>query len=183
MVGRSQGRRIGVPLATGALAALVLGGCASAQQAGAAAIVNGTAISDQAVQRAADQLSNGTEQGQAFSPSEVVTGLVIGEFALPAAEKAGKGVSTDTARTYLPKLSDPTPETLDYVRTVVAIRNLDAAAQRTLVQSMKDASISVNPRYGTFNPAAFDSNTSPLSPENRDWLKPTSGASPAPSAP
>lgn len=185
MVRRATVRRVGAPRVMGATvlgAAALLGisGCGTAAQAGAAAVVNDHVISDQAVQKAAAELSQGTQDGQSFSPSEVVTGLVIGQFALPEAAKLGKGVSADMAKSYLPKLTDPSPEALDYVRTVVAIRNLDANAQRSLVQQMKDASISVNPRYGTFDPGAFDSNGSPLVPESRNWLKPTANPTTAP---
>jgi hypothetical protein len=103
------------------------------------------------------------------------------------AEKDGKGVSEDQARVAVKEIKNPTPATLQFVRTSLAANALSEQARTAVLSEVSKAKITVNPRFGT-----LDRKQLTLRPPAPDWIKPaapsataTPGApgAPAPEAP
>jgi len=95
-------------------ATLALSAC-GAQQAGAAAIVNGTAISDKDVQTVSLQLNSIAQGQQPLTPSIVLVNMILAPYVLAEAERTGKGVPDAQARKVIAKLANPSRPTLDFV--------------------------------------------------------------------
>lgn len=167
---------------TGAAAATVLAvglglsGC-GVGKAGAAAIVDGERISDTDVQTAAAETNKGVEQPlqTPFTAESTLPWLILAPFVLDEAEREGKAVSEDQARKALPKLDDPSPATVEFVRAYIAAQSsLSDEGVQNVLKAVDAASISVNPRYGTFNPKQPAQLTQKLPP----WI-----ATPEPTSP
>ena len=151
---------------------LALSGC-GAQQAGAAAIVNDTVISDQDVQTVSGQLNSISPDGQKMTASDALLILIVAPYVFAEAERLHKTASADDARKAVPGLADPSPATIEFLRMNDALSQLDQASRDSVLKKLGKAKITVNPRYGTFvaNPPA-------LNPSLPNWIKP-SATSPA----
>ena len=163
-LGKPRGSRLAFPnlfltLLVGAT--LALSAC-GAQEPGAAAIVNGTVISDQEVQTVPDQLNPLAEEGQKLTSSTALLSLILAPYVLAEAERAGKTVSASQARKVIEKVADPSPSTIEFVRMQLVVQQLDDAAKTSIVNALGKAKISVNPRYGTFD--ATQIALTPISP-------------------
>jgi len=146
-------------------ATLVLSAC-GAQQLGAAAIVNGTAISDKDVQTVALQL-NTLAQGQAkITPSTVLLTLIVAPYVLAEAKRSGKSVSDSQVLKVIGKVPGLSPSTMDFVRMQLGLQSLSEASKFSILAKLATAKISVNPRYGT-----FDAKQIALQPISPDWIK------------
>jgi hypothetical protein len=143
-------------------ATLALSAC-GAQQAGAAAIVGGTAISEQDVQSASLQL-NTLSPGQPVLPSLVLRNLILEPYVLAAAGKSAPGDAT--VRKAIAKLVNPSPATMDVVRTDLAIQALSPASKASIVNKLSKVKITVSPRYGT-----FDITQVTVLATSPDWIK------------
>lgn len=129
---------------------LAMSACGT-QQAGAAAIVDGTTISDKDVQTAALQLDK-LAQGQQISPSLVLLDLILAPYVLAQAKGTGKTVSDAQARQEIAKVADPAPSTITVVKTALAIQALSPASKTSIRTELGKAKVTVSPRYGTFDP-------------------------------
>jgi hypothetical protein len=159
--------RTAVPAALVLGAALALTACGP-QQAGAAAIVGDRVISDQDVQTAAQETNKAVEGlNTKLSSSDTLVSLILAPYVLDAAARDGHGVSDSQARQVLSKLANPSPATLDFVKTQIAIQNLTAADQQSILDKLAKEKITVNPRYGTFDAKKLqlDRTTEP------NWIK------------
>ena len=167
-LGTPRTSRLGVPILFPALllgATLALSAC-GAQEPGAAAIVNGTVISDRQLQTVPDQLNPIAEEGQKLTSSTALLSLILAPYVLAEAERAGKTVSASQARKVIDKVADPSPSTIEFVRMQLAVQQLDDAAKTSIVNALGKAKISVNPRYGT-----FDATQIALTPISPNWIK------------
>ncbi|AKT50187.1 hypothetical protein ADJ73_00530 [Arsenicicoccus sp. oral taxon 190] len=168
------GTMVVVVAATGLLSA-----CDERAESRAAAIVDGQTILESDVQKATREFNTGSSQAtQPVQPSNVVSLLTYGHFVLPAMQQAGKGISDDMAKKYLDKIDDPSPATLAFVKSAVALNNMDDATRTKVAEELRGASIKLNPRYGTFDPKALE-----IKPEARNWLVADATATTAPGAP
>ncbi|MEP7191791.1 MAG: hypothetical protein ABI903_02885 [Actinomycetota bacterium] len=147
--------------------ALVLSAC-GVQQAGAAAIVNGTPISDKDVQSVAVQLNALPQVQQKLTPSIVLLNLILAPYVLAEADRTGKGVPEAEVRKVVAKVHNPSPSTMDFVRMQLAIPSLDEASRASILATLGKTKITVNPRYGTFDVKAAD-----ILPTSPNWIKPT----------
>jgi parvulin-like peptidyl-prolyl isomerase len=146
-------------------ATLVLSAC-GAQQVGAAAIVNGTAISDKDVQSVALQL-NTLAQGQAkLTSSTVLLSLIVAPYVLAEAKRTGKSVSDSQVLKVIAGVPEPSQSTMDFVRMQLSLQSLSQASKFSILTKLTMAKISVNPRYGT-----FDAKQIALQPISPDWIK------------
>jgi hypothetical protein len=175
--------RTAAPAALVLGAAVLLSGC-GAQRPGAAAIVNGRVITDADAQQVAEQISTVPGVQQKLTPGDTLVSLILAPFVIDQAEKDGKGVSEDQARTAVKEIANPSPATLEFVRTSLAANALSEQARTAVLSEVSKAKISVNPRYGT-----LDRKQLTLKPPAPNWMKPapasataTPGA-PAPGAP
>jgi hypothetical protein len=144
-------------------ATLALSACGT-QQAGTAAIVDGSAISEQDVQAVAVELAPLAQGQQQISPSIVLGNLILEPYVLA---EAGKGAPSDAqVRQAIAKVANPSSLTMNVVRTNLAIQSLSPAAKKSILAKLGKAKVTVNPRYGSFN--ATQAALVPISP---DWIK------------
>jgi hypothetical protein len=151
-------------------ACLALSGC-GAQQSGAAAIVNDTVISDQEAQSVTSELNKLAEGGQQVRTSDALISLILAPYVLAEAERAGKTVSVAQARKVIAKVADPSPATIKFVQMQLAIQDLDQASKTSILNQLGKVKITVNPRYGVFDPEQIA-----LTPTTPNWIKPTAPA-------
>ena len=146
-------------------ATLALSACGS-QAPGAAAIVDGSTISDKDVQTVALEL-NTIAQGQTkLTPSVVLLNLILAPYVLSEAGRTGKTVPDAQARSVIAKVPNPSPATMDFVRMQLAIPNLSTASKTAILAKLAKADVNVNPRYGTFDPARIE-----MLPSSPNWIK------------
>jgi len=150
---------------------LALSGC-GAQQAGAAAIVNDTAISDQDVQIVSEEVNRIDPGGEKLSSGDALLSLILAPYVLAEAKRTGKTVSDSEARKVIATVADPSPSTITFVQMQLAIQQLDDASKTSIVDQLGKARITINPRYGTFNPKQVA-----ITPTAPNWIK-TSTPSP-----
>ena len=147
-------------------ATLALSACGT--QPGAAAIVDGTTISNTDVQTVSLDLKKVVQGQQQFTPSIVLVNLILEPYVLAEAKRTGKNVSDAQARKVLAKVANPSRATLDFVRMQLAIPSLSQAGQQSILARLGKAKITVNPRYGTFDAKKG------LVPTSPNWIKATS---------
>ncbi len=176
ILGRSRTSPLAFPAVFTTLllgATLALSAC-GAQEAGAAAIVNGTVISDRDVQTVAGQLNTISQGGEKLSSSNVLLSLILAPYVISEAQSAGKTVSTSQARQVIAKVADPAPSTIEFVQVQLAIQQLDQTNRTSIVNEVGKAKITINPRYGTFDATKIE-----LTAISPNWFPKASAASPA----
>ncbi|MBE3073564.1 MAG: hypothetical protein IMZ75_01245 [Actinobacteria bacterium] len=144
-------------------ATLALSACGT--QPGAAAIVNGTTISDKDVQTVSLELKKALQGQQQFTSSAILVNLILEPYVLAEAKRTGKDVSDAQARKAIAKVASPSRATLDFVRMQLAIQSLSQAGQQSIMAKLGKAKITVNPRYGTFDAKRG------LVPTAPNWIK------------
>ncbi len=146
-------------------ATLALSACGS-QAPGAAAIVDGSTISEKEVQTVSAEL-NTIAQGQTkLTPGIVLVNLILAPYVLAEASRTGKTVTDAEARKVIAKVPNPSPATMDFVRMQLEIPNLSTASKTAILAKLAKADVSVNPRYGTFDRAKIA-----LLPSAPNWIK------------
>jgi len=144
-------------------ATLALSSCGT-QQAGTAAIVDGSAISDKDVQTVAVELAPLAQGQPPISPGVVLSNMILQPYVLA---EAGKNAPDDTqVRKAIAKVAKPSPLTMDVVRTNLAIQTLTPESKASILTKLAKAKITVNPRYG-----AFDIKQVAVLPISPDWIK------------
>jgi hypothetical protein len=161
-------------------ASLALTACGAAQESGAAAIVNDAVISDQDVQTVTAEVNSISPEGEKLSLSNALLSLILEPYVLAEAEKAKKTVSDAEARKLIEKVADPSPRTISFVQMQMVLPALDQTARESIVKELGKAKITVNPRYGTFDPTQVT-----LTPASPNWIKPSATPPPqsSPSSP
>jgi hypothetical protein len=144
-------------------ATLALSSC-GAQQAGTAATVDGTVISEKDTQAVALELAPLAQGQQPISPGVVLSNMILAPFVLA---EAGKNAPDDAqVRKAIAKVANPSPRTMDVVRTNLAIQSLSPESKTTILAKLGKAKIIVNPRYG-----AFDIKQVAVLPLSPNWIK------------
>lgn len=151
--------------------ALLLGGtlalsACGEQAADAAAIVDGTVISDKEVQNVSQQLNSLAQGEQKLSSSTVLLSLILEPYVTAAANRAGQSVADTEVLKVIEKVPDPSPATADFVRMQLALQKLSDASKAGILTEVGKAKITVNPRYGT-----FDAKQVALNPVSPNWIK------------
>lgn len=176
---RPFGLRFALPSTIAAV--LVVGGC-GADNPRTAVSVDGDTFSTSDVQHVIKDwnssriaASNGPITG-----AIIVQEFVLGHFALQQAKNSSKGISLDSARNVLTqqvKMKNPSAATVRFVQALLAVNTVyknGSPSQAQVSSALKGASITVNPRYGT-----FDKTTGKVSNAAPAWIK---SASPSASA-
>jgi hypothetical protein len=148
--GKIHASRLALPMAL--VLGATLSGCGP-QQSGAAATVNNSVIRDQDVQTVTGQLNTLAEGGQKITANNVLISLILSPYVLAEAKRAGKTVSPSRARQVIAKMADPSPATIRFVQMQLEVQQLDQASKTTIVKELSKAKVTVNPRYGTFDPS------------------------------
>jgi len=158
-----------------ALGASVAVSACGAQAPSAAAVVNGTSISERDVQSVTDQVNAVSQSGQKLSAGNALLSLILAPYVRDEAARVHKTVSESQAKEYVKKqIADPSAATLAFVRMQLGVQVLDQASKNLIVSQLDKASITVNPRYGT-----FDRKQISMSPTAPNWIKATSAPTPA----
>jgi len=151
------------PLAAVALAAaLSVSGCSTADTA---AIVNGQVISESEAQQAAHEINEAFKPQTPLDTPGAVSSLIAAPIINGVAESVGKAESDSSARSAMPNLSEPTQATLDLVKANFALQKLTDQEKQLVVEELKKAEITINPRYG-----AFDRDSATFEAPSRNWL-------------
>lgn len=152
---------------------VALSACGAAQEAGAAAVVDGKVISEQDVQSVADQISALSPGEPKLSPSAALFNLIIAPYVIAEAKRTGMTVSDAEARKVVAGLADPLPKTIELLQLKEVFPQLDQVSRNAILEELRKTKITVNPRYGT-----FDAKQVSLTPNSPNWIKP-SATSPA----
>ena len=135
---------------------LAISACAGTTSAETAAVVEGRVITEQQVRDATDQLNEAFTPEQPFTASQILTLLVRAPYVTAAAAEAGRAQSESVARAVpeLQKLGEPPAEaTLEILQAEASLQQVDDAGRQALGKKFADIDMTINPRYGTFDPA------------------------------
>jgi hypothetical protein len=161
-------------IAAAAVAAvLAVSGCATADTA---AIVNGQRITEQEVQEATSQITKAYPDSTLDS-ANALSSLVMAGFINQVADESGKGLSDSAAKAAVGEIVDPSPATLELVKSSLASQQLSTIEQGKVVELARKAEVTINPRYGT-----FDAKQVRFDASQPNWIK-AEPATPAPTTP
>ncbi len=157
--------------------ASALSGC-GADDAGAAATIDGNRIPVSEVQDAVTDLSTFT--GQPITQQDALFLLLVEPAVTQAADAAGVGVSADDARVQFEnRVASPSEGAIVAMRAsgaLTKINNLGEDRAKPVVDSilktLRAANIDVSPRFGSFDP-----NQLLIVPAQEDWIKPSPSGS------
>ena len=136
------------------------------QEASSAAIVNGVSISEQDVQSISSQVNTLSQGGQKLTPSDALLSMILAPYVLDEANRVHKTIAESQARLVVKRIAHPSAATLRFVEMQLAVQELDQASKNLIVGELNKAKITVNPRYGSFDPKQVAmTSTSP------NWIK------------
>lgn len=178
-VSRARAVRVGAALTLASLVSLPLAACGSSPGPGVAATSDGFVVTESDLDDIARDFSS-VQGAQVPSRTEMVSLLVARPFVLDSLSGSGQVLSEEGVRQLVQKqVSGVSDATVQYLQVTTLQQQLDPQKIATITQAMSKANITVDPRYGTYEPGKGLVAT----PEN--WIVPQSApASPAdPGAP
>lgn len=150
--------------------ALALSACSGATSAQTAAVVEGRVITEQQVREATDQINKAFTPEQPLTPAQTLTLLIRAPYINEAAAAAGRAQSESAARAALVDFpEEPLDSTVEILRAEASLQQIDDAGRQALGQKFADIDMTVNPRYGTFDPAQ-----SAVVVSRPNWIAPAS---------
>ncbi len=148
------------PLVTGrvrgTIAAVALGGVLALTGCGTndtAAIVDGTRISEADAATAAQQINKQFKPDTPLTTTDALGLLVIAPTIITAAEAIGHPQSAESARSRMVNVENPSDATVELVRANTALQSFDQSNTAGLLTRIRALNVTLNPRFGTFNPA------------------------------
>jgi hypothetical protein len=166
-------------IAAAALAAALAAGLSacSPEQTGAAATVGGRVVSVSDLHDAVEAVRAGNPDLAQVEGLDryLLFDLIAAPYLLEAASAAGVGVSEAEAAAALPKTHDPNPQAVLALQTQLAFQNLRQAnnmqALEAVRRRLEQARVTVNPRFGTFDPAGVTEVNKPtIVDSHQNWL-------------
>ncbi len=152
----TKGRPVKARMRVAAAAAAVMGSLllAGCGQTDTAAVVDGRVISESDVLVATQQFNDQFKPQQPLSTDAVVNWLIWSPLVIDAAAAYGQPQSESMARAAFTSLQDPAPSTVELVRAQNALNAIkgDATASSALLAKVAKLKVTVNPRYGSFEP-------------------------------
>lgn len=129
--------------------------CSVVDKPGSVAMVGGTTISQAEVATATSQINGSGLIQQPLTEASVGQWLLLSKFVLPVVA-ASKSWTPDSAFVNaLSKISNPTPETTDVLKTILAVQTgLDAKDQAAILAAMRSADVQLNPAFGRWDPTS-----------------------------
>lgn len=140
-------------------ASLTLGGCGvqswpvSHGTTGTAAVVDGQRISESDAMTAAEQINEQFKPQQPLTTADAVNLLIVAPAIISETDKLGHPHSAEAARTQLTSISDPADATVRLVQANNALQTVDATSEKAVLAAIRKLTVSVNPRFGTFDAA------------------------------
>lgn len=135
---------------------LATSACSGATSAQTAAVVDGRVITEQQVREATDQINTAFTPETPFTASQILTLLVRAPYVTEAAAEAGRAQSESAARALpqLQKLTEPpTDATIEILQAEASLQQIEPATRQELSQTFAGLDMTINPRYGEFDPA------------------------------
>jgi hypothetical protein len=160
----------GAFVASAVAGVLAVSGCATADTA---AVVNGHRITEQEVQEATTQITEAYPDST-LNAANALSSLVMAGFINQVADENGKGLSDSAAKAAITEIADPSPATLELVKSSLSSQQLTTVEQGKVVEMARKAQVSMNPRYGT-----FDAKQVRFDASKPNWIK----AEPVPAQP
>ncbi|UFU03822.1 SurA N-terminal domain-containing protein [Ruania suaedae] len=171
-------RRIAAPAAVVMTAALFASGCAG--QPGAAAVVDGEAITESELTDAATTLEPFLQEGVA--PAALLGAMIQAPVLVDVAAEQGIGFSADQAREQLTANAEAggievpesfSPETMELARYLflagLVNQSPDAQAiNEEVLARLAELDVEVSPRYGSWDPTLAQG--SPVQPGQPEWI-------------
>lgn len=159
-------------------AGIALSGCSG--QPGAAAVVDGDTISEQALAQSGRALQ--PFLSNRLSPRSMLSSMIQADVFLPIAAEHGLAASPDEARDYLDNIAqqadvtapDTYPEgTLDVARMLMITQKMRTSDKAQVVQQevadeVATLQVSISPRYGSWDPQGESGSL--VQPPSPDWL-------------
>lgn len=146
--------------AAAASVALLLSGCGTGDTA---AVVDGHRISQSGVLETTAQVNE--ISSQPLEARAVVSQLIVTPTVLEVLGERGIAVSDAAAMSALAGVKDPNPYFVEMARLQVALSKMTEEDFDEIVSRLGDLDVSVNPRFGTFDPAAVN-----VLPSTPDWI-------------
>ncbi|MBK8470224.1 MAG: hypothetical protein WAR57_12325 [Candidatus Phosphoribacter sp.] len=159
--------------ATAAVLGLGLAGCGAAGRPGNALVIDGRAVTSAEVAVATEQI-NSALSGDRATEGQVVNLLALAPFVLAKAAETGAWAPDNQFNSFLAKITNPTPATVEALRANSAYVVLTAEDRAALLTDMAKASIQVDPRYGV-----LDYGTGFLGQPTPEWIVTPATAAPA----
>lgn len=168
-------KRLAVGAVAGVASVSLLGACSMATHQQAAAVVNGHVISLSEVEQTAQQLQAANLD---FSEQIVVTALIAAPLLQQAVQASGSWKPDATYASVINAMPDATDTTKEFVSTVALLQSAQMTEQDVLQyrKDLKQADISVNPRFGTLQPSSQGPVYFTLGQATPNWIKPTQQA-------
>lgn len=135
--------------AAAAAVALLLSGCGTGDTA---AVVDGHHISESGVLETTAQVN--AISSQPLEARAVVSQLIVTPTVLEVLGERGIVVSDAAALAAIEGVKDPNPYFVEMARLQVALSKMTQEDYDEIVARIADVDVSVNPRFGTFDPAA-----------------------------
>jgi hypothetical protein len=169
------GKRLVAGVLAGGTAIAMLGGCGMATRQQAAAVVNGHEITQADVEQTAAQLKDAKLD---FDEKIVVTVLIAHPLLKEVVDASGSWKPDSVYATVIHSMPHATDTTKQFVETVAllqssAMTNQDIATYR---KDLKDAKITVNPRFGSLAPSDSPPVYFTLGDTTPNWIKPSAVA-------
>lgn len=169
------GRRLVAGFLAGGTAVAMLGGCGMTTRQQAAAVVNGQEISQAEVEQTATQLKDAKLD---FDEKIVVTVLIAAPLLKEVVDTSGSWKPDAVYAGVINSMPDATQSTKQFVETVAllqssALTNQDIATYR---KDLKEAKITVNPRFGSLEPSDSGPVYFTLGDQTPNWIKPAPAA-------
>jgi hypothetical protein len=177
-------RRIAAAAIAAALAA-ALTAC-SPEQTGAAATVGSRTVSISDLHDAVADVKTGNPDLAQVEGLDryLLFDLIAAPYLLEAASNAGLGVSEAEAAAALPEKKDADANAVRALQTKIAFQNLRQAnnveALESVRKQLEQAGVTVNPRFGSFDPAGVtEVNTPTIVDQQPNWLVATPTPTPS----
>lgn len=151
---------------------LALSACSGTSSAETAAVVDGRVITEQQVRVATEQINEAFKPEQPITAAQALTLLIRAPFINEAAAKAGHPQSESAARAAFKDFpEEPAAATVEILQAEASLQQIDDAGRQDLTKKFAAVKMTVNPRYGTFDPEQ-----AAIVPDEPNWLVPAPSA-------
>jgi hypothetical protein len=132
---------------------LALSACSGTSSAETAAVVDGRVITEQQVRVATEQINKAFKPEQPLTAAQALTLLIRAPYINQAAAEAGQPQSESAARAAFRDFpEEPADATVEILQAEASLQKIDDAGRQDLTKKFAQIDMTVNPRYGTFDP-------------------------------
>jgi len=154
---------------------LALSACSGTSSAETAAVVDGRVITEQQVRVATEQINAAFKPEQPLTAAQTLTLLIRAPYINKAAADAGLAQSESAARAapqFKNLTESPDEATVEVLQAEASLQQIDDAGRQKLTQEFAALDMTINPRYGTFDPEQ-----AAIVGDRPNWIVPAPSAS------